>query len=110
MAHASKAVLAQSAGRSEEAADLFSRALGLEVQALRPLPLPHRVEPTHSVLCRSAATLALDCGNARLAEKLACEGLAGDPPPPIDDELRQVLAQAQALRQAPAASDVSAAA
>lgn len=51
-----------------------------------------QTEPTRSVLHRSAATLALDCGEYREAERLAAAALASTPPEPIANELREVLA------------------
>lgn len=48
-------------------------------------------EPTRSVLHRSAATLALDCGEYREAERLVAAALAGSPPQSIANELREVL-------------------
>ena len=50
-----------------------------------------QTEPTRSVLYRSAATLALDCGEYRDAERLVATALAGSPPEPIANELREVL-------------------
>jgi hypothetical protein len=50
-----------------------------------------QTEPTRSVLHRSAATLAFDCGEYREAERLVATALAGSPPEPIANELREVL-------------------
>jgi hypothetical protein len=50
-----------------------------------------QTEPTRSVLYRSAATLALDCGEYREAERLVAAALAGTPPEAIANELREVL-------------------
>jgi hypothetical protein len=49
------------------------------------------IEPTRSVLHRSAATLAVDCGEMRVAEKLIAMALAGNPPDEIAAELRELL-------------------
>ena len=49
------------------------------------------VEPTQPVPFRSAATLALDCGELCEAERLLAAALSGDPPAEIADELRDVL-------------------
>ncbi len=51
-------------------------------------------EPTRSVLFRSAAWLALQCGEARDAELLATQGLQGSPPTELAQELREVRKQA----------------
>lgn len=70
------------------ARSLAYRAFVLEKQAAEQ----SQTEPTHSVLHRSAATLALDCGEYREAERLVAAALAGTPPEPIANELREVLA------------------
>lgn len=49
------------------------------------------LEPTRSVLCRSAASLALQCGEFRESERLIASGLAGRPPEEIAEELRDLL-------------------
>ena len=66
---------------------LAYRAYLLEKQAAEQ----SQTEPTRSVLHRSAATLALDCGEYREAERLVAAALAGNPPEPIATELREVL-------------------
>ena len=76
-------------GDEAKATALFAQALDLELKALAELTEP--IEPTHSIYHRSAGWLALDCNQPRLAEKLACKALAGEPPPPIDEQLRELL-------------------
>ena len=78
-------------GNRERATELFKQALDLELQALDEITKP--VEPTYSILYRSAGWLALDCNRPRLAEKLASKALAGDPHPKIAEELRDLLEQ-----------------
>ena len=51
------------------------------------------MEPTRSVLLRSAASLALDCGEVRQSERLIAQGLVGNPPEEIANELRDLLEQ-----------------
>jgi hypothetical protein len=51
-------------------------------------------EPTRSVLHRSAASLAVECFQLREAEQLIGRALAGNPPPDIVDELRDLLLDA----------------
>jgi hypothetical protein len=51
-------------------------------------------EPTRSVLHRSAASLAVECLQLREAERLIGQALAGNPPPDIADELRDLLLDA----------------
>jgi hypothetical protein len=50
-------------------------------------------EPTRAVLHRSAASLALQCGALREAERLIAAALSGDPPDEIAEELRDLLEQ-----------------
>ena len=50
-------------------------------------------EPSRSVLHRSAASLALQCGEFREAERLIAGALAGFPPDEVADELRDLLEQ-----------------
>lgn len=78
-------------GNRERAAELFEQALDLELKALDEVTEP--VEPTYSILHRSAGWLALDCNKTRLAEQLAGKALAGNPHPKIADELRDLLEQ-----------------
>jgi hypothetical protein len=51
-------------------------------------------EPTRSMLHRSAASLAVKCCQLREAERLIGRALAGNPPPDIADELRDLLLDA----------------
>jgi len=69
---------------------LFQEAFELERRAAMLL-VDTQTEPTRSVLLRSAASLALDCHEFREAERLIAIGLAGNPPVPISDELRDLL-------------------
>ena len=82
----------KAAGNLDEAGRLYAQALESELTALRVLQDPTPV--TFAVMHRSAAWLALECDEIRLAEKLASAGLAGDPPSEIADELREVWEQA----------------
>ena len=63
----------------------------MELKALDEITEP--VEPTYSILHRSAGWLALDCNQPRLAEQLASKALAGDPHPKIAEELRDLMEQ-----------------
>ncbi len=81
-------------GNSEEAARLFDQALQAELAAITELEnLGQMDELTRSIWHRSAATLALDCRNYRLAEQLASKVLSQDPHPAIAWELRELLEQ-----------------
>ncbi|WP_414566833.1 MULTISPECIES: hypothetical protein [unclassified Anabaena] len=50
-------------------------------------------EPTRSVLHRSAATLAIDCGEMAAAERLIAVALSGNPPQEIAEELKDLFVQ-----------------
>ena len=93
MALAHLAVLQRSRGNKEESQSQFEQALDYELAAIEALEElaaltadePHAsgesIEPTYSVLHRSAGTLALDCKQTRNAEKIVAKALSQDPPP-----------------------------
>ena len=91
MEHAERAFLARLRGNTDVATDLFREALKGEIAAIEEMR--EYSEPTHSILHRSAATLALDCHDLRTAERMAAQGLAKDPPVDLAQELRDVLEQ-----------------
>jgi hypothetical protein len=95
MEFADDAAHAAKTGESERAAKLYQAAFEAEREAASLFAGSSSEEPTRSVLFRSAATLALDCGENREAERLACLGLSGGAPAEIADELRDVLERAQ---------------
>lgn len=66
-------------------------ALENEVSAARLLEDSTDLEPTRSVLFRSAASFALEVGENRQAEQLIGAALAGEPSEEIADELRDLL-------------------
>jgi hypothetical protein len=88
---ASRAFYADIHGDYGTAETLFREAFTLEQKAALYLVDDVTAEPTRSVLLRSAATLAVDCHEFREAERLVAIGLAGNPPTPLSDELRDVL-------------------
>jgi hypothetical protein len=73
-------------GNEGQAVELFKKALALERKAINAMTNP--VEPTWSILHRSAGWLALDCNQPHLAEQLACIALAGSPPSGVAQELQ----------------------
>lgn len=93
MDKAESALLARMKGEHETAEQLFKESLELELDAIKTLTSSEPIEPNYSILHRSAATLALDCNDPRLAEKLISKALANDPPQTIADELRDLLEQ-----------------
>ena len=68
---AEQAKLASRAGHDVEASNLIRQAFELEREAAQLLLQSFDVEPTRSVLYRSAATLALECGEFAEARRLA---------------------------------------
>jgi|SRR5579871_3714543 len=91
MEYADQADIARSHGENDLATSLFRQALDYERRAAVAVALDLEAEPTRSVLHRSAASLALDCGEYREAERLICIALSGNPPEEIAEELRDLL-------------------
>jgi hypothetical protein len=87
---ADRALEAKRAENFAEFLDLSQQAYKKEAKAAH-LVANSDIEPTRSVLHRSAATLALDCGEIREAEKLIATALAGNPPDEIASELRELM-------------------
>lgn len=90
---AEMAMMARAMKNMPEAHRLFKEALELELKAITELERGIVVEPTYSILHRSAATLALDCNEPRQAEKLVTSALSKDPPHELQEELRDLLEQ-----------------
>jgi tetratricopeptide (TPR) repeat protein len=78
-------------GDAEASVDRLRRAFDRERQAAEMSAPDLALEPTRSVLHRSAATLAWRCGEYREAERLITTALSGNPPPDIAEELRDLL-------------------
>lgn len=72
---------------------ILKQALALEAQAASLVAEDLDSEPTRSVLHRSAATLAVQCGELQQAEKLIAIALAGHPPIDIAEELKDLFIQ-----------------
>jgi hypothetical protein len=98
MALCDEALLARSRNDNSQALVLFEKALASERAAAEMAAAINDFEPTRSVLLRSAASLALECGQNRVAEQLIGRALSGEPPDEIADELRDLLEQANFLR------------
>ena len=85
-----KAQAAQIKGEEGDTLAFFREAFKLEKEAAMLLK-DEKVElTTRAVLFRSAAVLALDCGEISEAEKLISFGLSGKVPPQIADELQDL--------------------
>jgi hypothetical protein len=94
MDFAEQAMFARARHETERAAALTREALDAERRAaMLVLNLVPGLEPTRSVLLRSAASLALECGETREAERLIAQALTGEPDDVILDELRDLLEQ-----------------
>jgi len=78
-------------GDMAEYGRLAFTAFEKESQAALQLASETALEPSRSVLFRSAAVLALECQETREAERLISAALAGTPPAEIADELRDLL-------------------
>ena len=93
MEYTDEAFQARRNGDNEQAQAFFRQAFLCEREADELVSSHTDAEPTRSVLHRSAATLALDCGEFREAERLIAIALAGNPPDEIAEELRELLEQ-----------------
>lgn len=99
MALAAQGFMAQMSDRPNNAVPLFRQALELELAAIGQLTEP--VEPTWSVLHRSAGWMAFHCREYDTAADLAETALAGNPPTEIADELMALLAAARSKQTKP---------
>jgi len=84
-------VLARHSGDRTKALELARAAFNKEKAAAEVVAYQFELEPTRSVLHRSAAALAIECNELRHAERLIGRALAGNPPKDIADELRDLL-------------------
>ena len=87
-----RAVPEKARGNTEASLALFREALESELAAIDNLREQSGL--SWSILLRSAATMALDCEDYRMAEKLASKALAGDPHPEVVEEIRDVWERA----------------
>jgi hypothetical protein len=93
---AESALLERLRGNKDAEIALSRQALEFELAAIEKLVDP--IEPTFSVLHRSAGTLALRCEQFQLAEQIAFKALAKEPPHEIGEELRDLVEQVQFQR------------
>lgn len=91
MNYAEEAYIYSMGGDKLKYFELSMKAYELEKKAAEELILKFDYEPSRSIMFRSAASLALDCGLFREAERLLAAGLMGYPPEEIADELRDML-------------------
>lgn len=88
---AERAMIDRAKGNTESAKKLLRAALEKEQAAASIAVRDRAPEPTRSILLKSAAHLAVDAGELRLAEQLIGNALAGEPPEEIACELRAVF-------------------
>jgi hypothetical protein len=99
-----QAVVARQRGEESASLELARLAFAKERAAADLVASQLDLEPTRSVLHRSAAVLAIECFELRQAERLIGRALAGNPPVDIANELRDLLleeiySQRQAIGQ-----------
>jgi hypothetical protein len=99
MTLAEAALIARTQGDADTSRERFRQALELAAEAAALIAPDVDEEPMRSVLHRSAGSLALNCDEYRIAEKLLAVGLAGEPPPEIANEMRDLLEQVYAHRE-----------
>jgi hypothetical protein len=80
---------------------LMSQAYEKERKAAMFLHDRLEVEPTRSILFRSAASMAMQLGKYREAEQLIAWGLVGNPPEYEADILREVYEEIRKAQQRP---------
>jgi hypothetical protein len=90
---AEAAAVARLRGAVEQAIQLTRQAFEQETQAAALIASALDAEPTRSVLHRSAASLAIECGEFRTAERLIATALFGNPPTEIAEELKDLFIQ-----------------
>ena len=95
---AEAAFTAKLRGDLKQASEVSRQAFEKESQAAALIANQLDAEPTRSVLHRSAATLAIDCGEFRAAERLIAMptagyayALLGNPPQEIAQELKDLF-------------------
>lgn len=93
MDFAEMAQVAKLKGDSVLALQLSRQAFEKERLAAELIVNNLAAEPTRSVLHRSAATLAIDCGEISAAERLIAIALSGNPPQEIAEELKDLFVQ-----------------
>ncbi|NJR73388.1 MAG: hypothetical protein HC773_06205 [Scytonema sp. CRU_2_7] len=90
---AERAQVAKLRGDFAIASQLSRQAFEKERLAAELIASNLEAEPTRSVLHRSAATLAIDCGEIHTAEHLIAIALSGNPPTDIAEELKDLFVE-----------------
>jgi hypothetical protein len=93
MEHLDRAIEARRDVRLEAYRESLIQALDQESAAADLVANDLQLEPTRSVLHRSAASIAMEAGEYEKAEQLICRALIGKAPADIGEELRDLLEQ-----------------
>jgi hypothetical protein len=88
------AFIAREKGDIEKAEDLAREAYSFESKAADLIPFEKSSEPTRSIMYLSAASLAFQCKEFHEAQRLVSKGLSGYPSKRIEQELKNLFAQA----------------
>ncbi|MCL4266628.1 MAG: hypothetical protein KJ069_25765 [Anaerolineae bacterium] len=78
--------------------DLLTRAISREIEAAELIPIDNEYEPSRSILFRSAANMAYEAEEYRLADRLVAAGLSGFPPPDVETELKNLYENINFMR------------
>ncbi|MBQ3914438.1 MAG: hypothetical protein II692_03545 [Paludibacteraceae bacterium] len=84
-------IAAKADPKGEESIRLYTEAFEKEREAALLADFMQNPEPGLSILYRSAASLAIQCGRYREAEQLIAKALSGSPTNEIARELRELL-------------------
>jgi hypothetical protein len=90
---AEMAQVAKFKGDLDQGAQLFRQAFNREASAAELIANNFAAEPTCSILYRSAASLAIDCGEFYRAKHLIKAAQQGNPPTEIMEELKDLSTQ-----------------
>lgn len=93
-----RAIIAKLRGDFVGFEKLSKKALELEIKAVDSIKFDFDLEPTRTILLRSAASIAVDCSEFRTAEQLIATALMGNPPNELAEELRDLLEQSHFKR------------
>jgi hypothetical protein len=92
-----ESLIARRAGDETRMRALLTEALKLECAAADSVSDDHALEPTRSLLHRSAASIALQNFDTNTARRYVNTGLEGDPPAEIKSELEKLSEQITVL-------------
>ena len=87
------AQVAKLRGEVEQSNHLLRESFAKESSAAALIANHWEAEPTRSVLHRSAASLAIECGEFEIANRLIATALSGNPPAEIAEELQDLFIQ-----------------